>query len=143
MFKLNTKKILKLYGILLKLLKFSIKNNINPEYKEFDLVRNYLQLLKDLELNLQGVFNSPFAYAEIIYDNALKVIFKDKLQDYLTYIDSSEKKELIQRFMLLPELADCAIDKEGEEELGIVYRNMKIMINSLSPLLKQINMICN
>ncbi|KKM99668.1 hypothetical protein LCGC14_1145580 [marine sediment metagenome] len=139
---LNTKRILKFYDILLKLLRFSIKNAKNPDYKEFDLVRNYLQLLKDLELNLQGVFNSPFTYTEIIYENALKIIFKDKLQHYLIYIDSSEKKELIQRFMLLPELADCAIDKEGEEELGIIYRNMKIMINSLSPFLKQINLVC-
>ncbi len=71
----------------------------------------------------------------------LRAIFKDELQDYQHYIDDDKKKELIQRFNLLMDLADCVIDREGEIEVDIIDRKLKIVMKSLSPLLKKAKLI--
>jgi hypothetical protein len=138
---LTQKRVLRSYGILLKLLKFSIKNASNPAYREFSLISSFLQLLKDLNDSLKDVFNPPFNYMEEEYDYLLRAIFKDELQEYLSYIDNNEKKELIQRFKLLIDLANCAIEREGEVQVDIIDRKLKIVMNSLSPLLKKVKLL--
>ncbi len=139
---LAAKRVLRSYDVLLKFLKFCIKNAENPEYKEFALVTSFLQLLKDLEYNLKGVFNPPFNYMETDYDYLLRAIFKDELQEYQHHIDDNNKIELIQRFDLLMDLANCTIDREeeGEVEVDIIDSKLKIVMRALSPLLKKIKL---
>ncbi|MBY8983690.1 MAG: hypothetical protein KGD65_01330 [Candidatus Lokiarchaeota archaeon] len=140
---LAAKRILKSYSILLKLLKFSISNANNPEYKEFALITSFLQLLKDLENNLKNIFISPFNYMETEYDKLLRIIFKEELLYYQPYIDNTEKEELIRRFRFLIDLANCTIDREGEGEVevDIIDEKIKIVMKSLSPLLRKTRLI--
>ncbi|MHA2037669.1 MAG: hypothetical protein ACW98X_14625, partial [Promethearchaeota archaeon] len=118
-----------------------IKNEDNPEYKEFDLINNFLQLLKDLDFGLKYVFTPPFNSMKGAYDELLKIIFKDELLDYQYYIDSNKKKELIQRFNLLIDLTDYTIDREGEAEVDIIDKKLERVMNNLTPLLKKVKLI--
>ena len=93
------RRILKYYEILLKFLRFSIRNADNLEYSEFSMITNYLQLIKDLEYSLKDHFN--FNHLEEDYDFLLTAIFKDELSVYRRYINTTEKRELIRRFKFI------------------------------------------
>lgn len=134
---LSEKRVFKSYEILLELLKFSIRNSDNSEYTQFALINSFLQLLRDLEHNLKDIFNPPFNYLETDYDGLLSTIFKDELQEYQKHINTNEKKELIRHFRFLIDLANFAIDREGEVEVGIIEKNLRLVMDSLSPLLRK------
>jgi len=138
---LAAKRVLKAYDVLLKFLKFSLKNSNSPEYRGFSLVENYLQLLRELAYKLKKLINYPFNYLESDYEVLLRIIFKDKLQENKDYIDNNEKKELIKYFKLIIDLADYTIDREGEVEVSIIDQELKLVINCLSPFLRELELI--
>ena len=138
---LAAKRVSKAYDVLLKFLKFSLKNSSSPEYRGFSLVENYLQLLRELAYKLKKLINYPFNYLESDYEELLRIIFKDELQEYKDYIDDDEKKELIRYFELIIDLADYAIDREGEVEVGIIDQELKLVISCLSPFLRESELI--
>ncbi|MBA7532067.1 hypothetical protein ES705_24293 [subsurface metagenome] len=138
---LAAKRVSKAYDVLLKFLKFSLKNSSNPEYRGFSLVENYLQLLRELAYKLKKLINYPFNYLESDYEELLRIIFKDELQEYKDYIDDDEKKELIRYFELIIDLADYAIDREGEVEVGIIDQELKLVISCLAPFLRESELI--
>lgn len=138
---LAAKRVSKAYDVLLKFLNFSLKNSSNPEYRGFSLVENYLQLLRELAYKLKKLINYPFNCGESDYEELLRIIFKDELQEYKDYIDDDEKKELIRYFELIIDLADYAIDREGEVEVGIIDQELKLVISCLSPFLRESELI--
>jgi len=54
--KLPTKCILDKYDTYRKILKFSIKNDDDPQYKDFSLIDSYIMILIEIEKNLDGIF---------------------------------------------------------------------------------------
>ncbi len=135
---LASKRILRNYDKLLNLLRFSLKNADNPEFRDFDLVRNYLHLLKNLERNIKILFNLEFEHKGANYDTLLRSIFHDDLLEYKDYINNEEKEELVRSFKLLIELTNFTIDREGEGEVNIIDKELQELICLLSPLLEKI-----
>lgn len=132
---LASRRILKNYDILLDLLKFSLKNSHNSEFRKFSLIDSLLQLLKSLESNLRGLFSKNFDYKEAHYDRLLKSIFNKDYQEYKNYINTDEKEELIRYFKLLTELTNFTIEKDEGFEIDIIDSELKKIINLLDPLL--------
>lgn len=138
---LALKRIIKNYNIFLDLLKFSLKNADNPEFKDFSLISNYLLSLKDLEHNLRDVYSWDINDMELNYAELLELIFKDEEHDYKRYIDNDEKEELVRRFELMIDLADCSIDREGEIEVDIIDKEIREIKNRFLPLLKRLKYV--
>lgn len=138
---LAAKRVSKAYDVLLKFLKFSLKNSSSPEYRGFSLVENYLQLLRELAYKLKKPIHYPFNCGESDYEGLLRNIFKGELQEYKDYIDNEEKKELVRYFELIIDLANFAIDREGEVEVVIIDQELKLVISCLSPFLIESGLI--
>ena len=125
------------YDILLELLKFSIEYDNNPQFKDFFLVRSYNQLLKEFKKGIRKNFVNLDHRSD--YKSLLKLIFKERMQKYITYIDTQEKRELIKDFQIIMKVYDYAIDEEEDcYELGIIAKNMGKIIANLRPVLKYV-----
>jgi len=132
---LASKRILKTYDILLNLLRFSLKNADNPEFREFALINSYLQLLKSLDNNLKFLGNR---HMEFDYGKLLDSVFHNDLKEYRDYIDNDEKRELVRNFKLLIDLTNFTIEREGEIEINIIDKEFQKILNLLAPLFKKI-----
>ena len=137
---LASKRILKNYDTLLSLLKFSLKNSQNLEFKEFSLVESLLKLIKSLEISIRGLFNKNFSYKEAHYNKLLRSLFSTEYQKYKKYIDTNEKKELIRYFKLLLDLANFTIEKDEELEIDIIDKELRKIITFLEPVLIKLGM---
>jgi hypothetical protein len=133
---LTTKKILRTYDVLLKFLKFSLKFSNNSGFKDFSLIENFFQLLVELEVKLGKQFNFRF---NLDFKVLMRCLFKDELKEYRQYIDNSKKKDLVKKFELVMDLVDFATDREGEVEAVIIERELKSVIDCLSPFLSEID----
>ncbi|TKJ23197.1 MAG: hypothetical protein CEE43_03430 [Promethearchaeota archaeon Loki_b32] len=142
---LPSDRISKKYPTLLKLLKFAIRNDDNPEFQDFSLVDSYIQVLIEIETNLDEVFNEKVrGKTSLGLDEILFSFFKDevpedeyktwveerqainnKVQDFKEFINSEEKKDLIRKFKLINELTDMADDRclDDKEYVDMGYGN--------------------
>lgn len=160
--KLPTKCILDKYDTYRKILKFSIKNDDNPQYKDFSLIDSYIMILIEIEKNLDGIFEEKVRirhstnYEEplkeskfesllysIIYEDSENFDEEDEIHQLKMNINEEKKKELIRRFELVMELSDCALDRiHDDEEVGPLMR-FKIIDNELSKILTYFSPILN
>lgn len=134
--ELPSERILNNYDIYLDLLKFALKHDSNPEYKDLSLVDTYNQLLKNIEKAINEVFNEKVREENSLeMDEILFSFFKDedqnydrqvinnKVQDFKKFINTEEKRELIRKFELIMILTDIASDRAyDDEEVGGLWR---------------------
>jgi len=165
---LPSERIITKYPILLRLLKFAVRNDDNPEFQALSLVDSYIQVLIEIETNLDEVFNekvrgktsleldkilSSFLGDEVpeFEDYILKrQAINNKVQDFKKFINTEEKRELIRRFELIMELTDMALDRslDDEEEETIlgdglwyleeVDKEMNKILTCFRPILKKV-----
>ena len=133
------------YNIFLALLKFSIKNDTTPEFRDFSLVNSYIEILMEIEGELNKQFNKDFSYAQYSYETLLDAIFKEKTQKYLPFIDNDQKKQLVLRFQLIIEITNMAIEREPEEIEGMapwiedIYNELKKIKERFLPVIAIMN----
>jgi len=138
---LPSERIVKKYPLLLKLLKFSIKNDKNPEYNDFYLVKSYIMILNEIENNLDEIFDekvrnkNPIKFKDLLYSLFQNKEINDKdyakwnravkrqTREFKKYIDTKEKIELVRCFELIADLTDMAIERDfdDKEEGGLWY----------------------
>jgi len=138
----SLKRILRNYGILLDLLKFSLKNNEKTEYQRFSLVSTLNQLLGNLEEKINKIFPNNMKSKPLSYTSLIDSIFKNELEEYKPYIDSEIKKRLIRKIEFLMELTNSSMDMmDGSysPEVEIIDREIQDLITILKPLLVAIN----
>jgi len=125
------------YDILLEHLKFSIEHDNNPQFKDFFLVRSYNQLLKEFTKGIRKNFANLDHRSD--YKSLLKLIFKERIQKYIIYIETQEKRELIKNFEIIMKVYDYAIEEEEDYyALDTINKNMREIIANLQPVLKLI-----
>ncbi len=139
---LPSERIIKKYPILLRVLKFAVRNNNNPEFQDLSLVDSYIQVLTEIEANLDEVFNekvreknplerdkilSSFLGDEVPEDEYETWVEKrqainNKVQEFKKFLNTEEKRELIKKFELIMDLTDMAYDRfpDDEEEETII-----------------------
>ena len=131
---LPSERIIKKYPILLRLLKFAVRNDDNPEFQALSLVDSYIQVLIEIETNLDEVFNekvrtkNPLDFNKLMYS-----LFKDEVQNYEDYIlkrqainnkvqefkkflNTEEKRDLIRKFEVVMQLTDMAYDRSPDDK---------------------------
>ncbi len=132
---LPSERIIKKYPILLRLLKFAVRNDNNPEFQELSLVDSYIQVLTEIEANLDEVFNEKVKEKTSLgLDKILSSFLGDEAPEYETWVEkrqainnkvqdfkkkfvnTEEKRELIRRFELIMELTDMAIDRSLDDK---------------------------
>ena len=130
-------RILRNYKFFLEILKFALKNDDNVEFKRFSLVDTLNQLLKELEERIDKIFPYSMESRPLSYEVLLKCIFKDELEEYKPYINSSIKRELIRRFEFLGDLTDSSYDMWDEVsiEVDVIDDEVGRIITFLQPLL--------
>ena len=130
-------RILRNYKFFLEILKFALKNDDNVEFKRFSLVDTLNQLLKELEERIDKNFPYSMESRPLSYEVLLKCIFKDELEEYKPYINSSIKRELIRRFEFLGDLTDSSYDMWDEVsiEVDVIDDEVGRIITFLQPLL--------
>ena len=134
----SLKRILRSNGILLNLLKFSLKNNDKRDYQKFSFVSTLNQLLGDLEEKIDKIFPNSMKSEPLSYIDLLDSIFKSELEEYKPYIDSGIKKKLIRKFEFLMELTNSSMDMmDGSysPEVDIIDNEIQKLISILHPLL--------
>ena len=125
----------------MEFLKFAVKNNEDPQFKDYSLVRNYIELLEDLEKDINKIFSEPVTYKDdmLEYPILLKTIFKEDLPEYKDFIDNSDKKKLVEKFHLLMNLVDIVHERSFPEPDGyaakIIDKEIKKYKTLLEPLL--------
>ena len=129
------------YDVFLDVLKFSLKNDDNIEFKRFSLVNTLNQLLKELEERVDKIFHfiedKPDAY-EVLLKSIFRengVVNEDELEEYRQYINSSSKKELVRRFGFLMHITDCSMEWMEGLEVGVIDVEIRRVKNFLQPLL--------
>ena len=80
------------YDIFLDILKFSLKNDDKIKYKKFSLVSTLNKLLKELEERIDKIFPNSMKSEPLAYESLLESIFKDELEEFRPWINSSSKK---------------------------------------------------
>ena len=70
-----------------------------------------------------------------------KILVKGLFGKYDYVIPNEEKKELVRYFELIIDLANFAIDREGEVEVVIIDQELKLVISCLSPFLIESGLI--
>ena len=118
------------------MLKFAIKHDNDPEFKDLTLVNSYIQVLKEIEGNLNEIFNGKARKESALdFNSLLYSLFKDDFEDYKNhseetkaidksmqefriFIDTKEKRELIRDFELVMSLTDMALDRAEDDEEG-------------------------
>lgn len=165
---LPSERIITKYPILLRLLKFAVRNDDNPEFQALSLVDSYIQVLIEIETNLDEVFNEKVrGKTSLELDEILFSLFKDevpnyekwelerqeinnKVQDFKKFINTEEKRELIRKFKLINELTDMAYDRrldDDDEETIIGYglwyleevdKEMNKILTCFRPILKKV-----
>ena len=130
-------RILRNYKTFLEILKFALKNDDNVEFKRFSLVNTLNQLLEELEERIDKIFPYSMESRPLSYEVLLKCIFKDELEEYKPYINSSIKRELIRRFEFLGDLTDSSYDMWDEVsiEVDVIDDEVGRIITYLQPLL--------
>jgi len=130
-------RILRNYKTFLEILKFALKNDDNVEFKRFSLVNTLNQLLEELEERIDKIFPYSMESRPLSYEVLLKCIFKDELEEYKPYINSSIKRELIRRFEFLGDLTDSSYDMWDEVsiEVDVIDDEVGRIITFLQPLL--------
>ena len=131
---LPSERIIKKYPILLRLLKFAVRNDDNPEFQALSLVDSYIQVLIEIETNLDEVFNEKVrGKTSLKLDDILFSLFKDevpnyekwelerqainnKVEEFKKFLNTEEKRELIRKFKLINELTDMAYDRSLNDE---------------------------
>jgi len=134
----SLKRILRNYEVFLKVLKFALKNDDSVEYKRFSLVSTLNQLLKELEERIDDIFPNSMKSKPHAYESLLESIFKDTLEEYRSWINSSDKKELVKRFEFLMDLTDSSKnmwDGVFSLEVSIIDGEIRKIISFLQPLL--------
>lgn len=146
---LPSEQIMQDYDTYLQLLKFAIKNDNKPEYRDFYLVNNYNQLLSEIETNLEDKLEEKITTLDAAkYDSLINAIFGKDLQEYLPLINSNNKKKLIENFEIIMTIYDIASDRcyEDEEEGGLqwledINKEIRKIKELFSPIIKKIEKI--
>ena len=131
----SLRRILRNYDVFLDVLKFSLKNDDKKEFNRFSLVSTLNQLLKELEERLDKIFPERFESKPHDYEGLLESIFKDELEEYRPYIDSSSKKELVRRFEFFMYLNDISMEMMDEVEVTVIDKEIRRIKTLLQPLL--------
>lgn len=104
------------YNFFLDVLKFVLKNEDNPQFKDLSLVENYNSLLKDLSSRIDeslagsGRFTKKLTFEPMDVEMLVETIFGFEHEVYKEYIDSDAKEELIRHFQLILNLTDMALE---------------------------------
>ena len=131
---LPSERIIKNCKTYLELLKFAIMHDSDPKFKDYSLVNNYIQVLKEVEDNLDEMSNekvrdkNPLDFDSLLYslfkDEVLNhknysdrvQAIKEKTQEFKKFIDTKEKRKLIRNFELVMDLTDIAIERDLDDE---------------------------
>jgi len=115
---LKLRRVWRNYDIFLEFLKFAIKNNEDPQFKDYSLVKNYIELLEDLEKDINKQLSAVVLDDENRLEFSLltKSIFKQELSEYKKYINCNEKEELIRKFQVLMVMSDIVLDRHMSDD---------------------------
>jgi len=115
---LKLKRVLRNYDTFLEFLKFAVRNNEDPQFKDYSLVKNYIELLEDLEKDINKQLSAVVLDDENRLEFSLltKSIFKQELSEYKKYINCNEKEELIRKFQVLMVMSDIVLDRHMSDD---------------------------
>lgn len=144
---LYSDKIMKDYDFFHYLLKFSIKNDINPKFRDYSLVSNYLKMICDFEIFINKLLDTNIE-KDMGKPRSFENILREGYQEYHIYIDSKEKINLLKKFQIIMHVHDIMVDRcmDEEENFGYgyecmkeIYIELKKIKNNFLPVLKLIN----
>ncbi len=138
------------YDFFLYFLKFSVRNNSNPRFRDFSLVSNYLNMICDFEIFINRSRKNVEKEIEtsLSLEDIYKVVFKKDYPEYHAYIDTEEKIKLIKKFRIVMHIFNVVTERSVEEEetsgfgydwIKQIYFELMKIKNNFLPILKLIN----